>query len=224
MSADLDMAAREAAAAARASVAQLAASDPPVRRPGPRGLVLAVAALVLVGVVVLSGLGDDRTTVATGPAAPRSSMQGRPPGTPPPMPDLGITGGLGAELVSGTASDGRAWALYLSSATNALCLAVDLRIPGMGGGACEGGPFGAPASPYRPLFYNDTRAPSFVAGRVPADVTQVTVVLANATQLDRRPVFQAEGGPYYAVELPPQASPAAVIGHRVDGTSVRYPY
>lgn len=226
MTTDLDRRARDAAAAARASVGGLAGAviDPPVRRVGLRRLVVAGCALVLVAVVAFSGLGDDVTTVATGPAGPGPSIGVGNPGSPPPMPDLGITGGLGAELVSGTASGGRAWALYVSTRDNALCLAVDLGRPDVGGGVCEGGPFGAPTDPYRPLFHQDTRTRHFVAGRVPAGVTEVTVMLTNATQMDRRPVIPAQGGPYYVVEIPSGSPPAAVIGHRADGTSVRYPY
>jgi hypothetical protein len=134
--------------------------------------------------------------------------------------------------VRGTASDGRAWALYLSSTPNTppgsgpdtLCLGVDLRIPRMSGGACGGGPFGAPASPYRPIYHSDTRAPFFVGGRVEADVSAVTVVLADGTRLGPSSVIQAQGGPYYAVEVPSESPPKTVIGHRDDGTSVRYDY
>jgi hypothetical protein len=227
MTNDLDVRARQAAAAARTSVSLVAARAvaPTPRQAWPRRLALAGAALVVVAVVAVAGLGQDVTTVSTGPAGPggQGGQAGvGTPGPPPPAPDLGITGVPGSELATGTASDGRAWALYFSSQTSALCLGVDLRIPNVAGGACEGGPPGTPVSPYRPLFLNDARAPYFVGGRAEADVVAVTVVLADGTQVGPTPVVAAPGGPYYAVEVPPASPPASVIGHRADGTSVRY--
>lgn len=221
MSADLDSMARDAASAARRSVNTLAGVTPPRARPVyPRRLVLAGAALAVVGVAVRLGLGDDVTTVGTGPATPGSVAQ-RPPATPPPVPDLGIAAG-GTELVTGKTSDGRTWAIYRSSRTNSLCLGVDLRISNMSGGVCEGGSAAESEDLYRPLFFNDTRAPYYVGGRVPTDVGAVTVVLTDGTRLGPHPVIPGDGGPYYAVEVPSGSPPASVIGQRADGTSVRY--
>ncbi|MDQ4070881.1 MAG: hypothetical protein M3203_15635 [Actinomycetota bacterium] len=57
--------------------------------------------------------------------------------------------------------------------------------------------------PQPPLFFNDVRAPFFVAGRMPAGITEVTVVLSDV------------------VELPDRTEPAAVLGHSPDGSSAR---
>lgn len=229
---DLDTRARDAATAARNSVAPVADAGAP-RAPRPRAhrLFLGGAALAVAVTVALVVPGDDVTTVSTGPAKqpgapPGTGMPpGKPPGMPPALPALGRGDLFVTPLAEGKATDGRAWAMYIGGPSNDLCLGIELREPDLasGTGMCAGSPYGAPPSdPTRPMVLNDTRSPAFVFGRMPADVTEVTVVLADATLLGRRSVVQASGGPFYVVELPTPKDPTAVIGHRADGSSVRY--
>ena len=212
---DLDSRAREAAAAARASVAPVAAlaAPPPARRAsGPR-LLLTGGAVALVAAVALISLGDDVTRVSTGPAGQGAPAPSRAPGPPAPRPTPELSGAA-VPLATGTAKDARAWQLFFNGPSNDLCLGFE------GTGVCAGEPFGASA--HRPVHFAELRAPAFVFGRVEAGVTGVSVVLGTGTTLGPEPVIEAEGGPFYVVELPDHTPPVAVVGHRPDGSTVRY--
>ena len=213
---DLDSRARQAAAAARGSVAPVAAlATPPAARraKGPRLRLAGGAAAAVVVAVALISLGDDVTRVSTGPAGQGAPAPSRPPGTPPPRPTPPLSG-TAVPVATGTADDGRAWELFLGGPSNDLCLGFE------GTGVCAGEPFGAPA--HRPVHFAELRAPAFVFGRVEADVTGVSVILGTGTTLAPQPVIEAEGGPYYVVELPDDTPPVAVVGHRPDGSTVRH--
>lgn len=217
---DIDSHAREAAGAARASVAPIAAlattprarraGGPRVVRPGGPRLVLAGGAAAMAVAVALSIGGDAVPRLSTTPAGQQES---RTRDTPPPLPTPALSG-AGVPLAAGTATDGRGWRLFLGGPSDDLCLGVD------GTGACAGVPFGAPAD--RPVHFDELDRPAFAFGRTEAGVTRVSVVLDDGTTLGPEPVVEATGGPYYVVELPDDAPPVAVVGHRADGSSVRY--
>ena len=209
---DIDSRAREAAGAARASVAPVAApaATPRARRAGGPRLVLAGGAAAMAVAVALTVAGDEVTRLSTTPAGRQES---RSRDTPPPRPTPALSGHA-VPFATGTATDGRGWQLFLGGPSDDLCLGVD------GAGACAGVPFGAPA--HRPVHFDELERPAFAFGRVDAGVTRVSVVLADGTTLGPEPVIEASGGPYYVVELPGAAPPVTVVGHRADGSSVRY--
>ncbi len=214
-SVDLDRRAREAGAAAMASVAPVAAlATPPAARRarGPR-LRLDGGAVALVLAVALVSIGDDVTLLSTEPAGQGTQGPSRPPGTPPPRPTPELSGAE-VPFATGKAKDGRAWELFLAGPSNDLCLGVE------GTGVCAGAPFGAPA--HRPVHFADLRSPAFAFGRMEAGVTRVSVVLGTGATLGPEPVIEATGGPYYLVELPDHSPPVAVVGHRPDGSTVRH--
>ncbi|HEX2047202.1 MAG TPA: hypothetical protein VHF27_05525 [Acidimicrobiales bacterium] len=216
---DLDRRAREAGAAARASVTPVAALATPsgLRRAGGARLRLAggaagaVAAVALA--VALASPGDDVARLSTTPAGQGASVSSQPSGTPPP-PTPSLVMPTRNQLAAGTANDGRAWELFLAGPSGDLCVGVD------GTGVCAGEPFGSP--PYRPAQFDDGRAPALVFGRLEAGVAQVSVVLGTGETAGPEPVIGADGGPYYVVELPDRTPPVAVVGHRPDGSTVRH--
>jgi hypothetical protein len=87
MSTDLDWRGREAGAAARASVAPVAALATPPATPRARGPRLQLAggavALLLLAVAVAS-LGDDVTRLSTRPAGQEGAVPSQPSVAPPP--------------------------------------------------------------------------------------------------------------------------------------------
>ena len=225
---DLDTRIHEAAGAARASVTGLSAEAMAHRAPGTRAVrrarrvatagVLAVAAVaVLMATTLLVSTddgGDDATNVAAGPPA-ESQVPPPPPDGPPPAPSP-----VERVIAEGTLPSGEAWILGVGGPDDGLCLAV----AGISG-ACSSTPLG-PALPgddaYRPLLLGDTRVPPVVFGRMPADIAEVEVALANGEKTERIAVFPGEYGPFYMVELPAGTALVAVIGVRGDSTSVRY--
>jgi hypothetical protein len=191
-----------------------AAGAPRVRRErGPR-LVVAGGAEAVVVAVAVAALDDDATRLSTTPAGQSGAGASQANGGPAPTPTPPLVGPVEAPLAEGTANDGGAWQLFLNGPSNDLCLGAE------GTGVCAGVPFGAP--PYRPVHFTGLRAPAFVFGRVEAGVTRVSVVLGGGETLAPQPVIAANGGPYYVVQLPDGSSPAAVVGHRADGSSVRH--
>lgn len=223
---DLDTRGREAARAARTAVRPVVEATSPRFRPGrarlSRAIGFAIAgACVVAGLLALAVLSPSGTRVSTGPAAGVPTTT-----TPPPLPPTGLPSRTPFEtpITSGRTSDGRTWSLFIGGPSNDLCLGVDL---GDGSGAqtstCAGSPFGAPAlDPYQPHFHNDLRVIPTVFGRVAPDIVGVEVVRATGQPVGPVPVIHARGGPFYVVELPGSARPVAVIGHRADGTTVRY--
>ncbi len=214
---DLDSRGRAAGAAARACVAPVAvlATPPGARRArGPR-LRLAGGALgLLVLAVALVSLGDDVTRLSTTPAGQDAAVSSQPSGTPPPPPTPALVMPTRTQVAAGTADDGRAWELFLGGPSNDLCLGFE------GTGVCAGEPFGTP--PYQPVPFGELGSPAFVFGRVAPGVTHVSVVLGTGATLGREPVIEATGGPFYVVELADHTPPGAVVGHRPDGSTVRY--
>lgn len=221
---NLDSRARDAAAAVRASVAGVADTPlrPPPRRPELRRSLVAVMTLTMVAAAVALAVGrTDVTSVSMRPPDDRPAPNAGPPRTPPPLPDFGPAGPA-TPLVTGTARDGREWAVYIGGPSNDLCLGVDSGDPHMASGMCAGGSFGPPPqNPNRPLVFNDLRLPWFVFGRVPADVTAVTVVFGDGSTSSGHPVIQATGHHFYVVEVRTGTAPSAVVGFRSDGSSIR---
>lgn len=231
MNADLDNRARDAAAAAKASVAHLVHTEPrPVsRRARPVALLLGGLALTIAAVLNLRTGDDNVTKVATGPAQQDTMVGPGPPGTSSFGPGVGPDGGLiGIPLSSGFAGDRFRWALYAEGPSRNLCLAVQSTAesePDPAATTCSPAPSdGSAKDANRPVVLTDGRVPSFVFGRIPADVAELTVVLSDGTALARQAPVQTPIGQFYAVELPDRSIPRAVIGHRKDGTSVRYEY
>lgn len=234
----LDTRIHEGARAARASVTGLSAEAMAHRAPGTRAVrrarrvatagVLAVATVaVLMATTLLVSTddgGDEATNVAAGPPT-EPQMPPPPPDGPPPAPSP-----FEPVIAEGTLPSGEAWLLGIGGPTDSLCLAVAAG-EGVMPTACSGTPLG-PALPgdaappgdeaYRPLVHGDTRVPPVVFGRMPAGITEVEVALANGARTERSAVFPGEYGPFYAVAVPVDAVPGAVIGRSGDGTSVRY--
>ncbi|HEV2069297.1 MAG TPA: hypothetical protein VGR26_05850 [Acidimicrobiales bacterium] len=241
----LDARIQEAVREARASVSGLSAEAMSQRSPwahaGRRarrvatGGVLAVAAVAgLMATTLLVSTddgGDEATNVAAGP--PTESQMPPPPPSPAPdgRPPTAVTVGEGHQVVhrfepviaEGRLPSGEAWLLGVGGPDDGLCLAVAAAsaMPI----TCSSTPLG-PALPgddaYRPLVHGDNRVPPVVFGRMPAGITEVEVALANGARTERSAVFPGEYGPFYAVAVPGDTAPAAVIGLRDDGTSVRY--
>ena len=227
MSADLDLdtRARDAAAAARRSVAAMAGADR--RLPTGRGRALALVAagvtITVVAALTLLRVRDEPSVLQTGPAGPSGEQlfpvaERRSPGSAPGGPiGFPVTG-------SRFASDGSVFALFAVGPSRELCFEID---PGARGqvllSTCPEGDPGPPSEdPYRPLFVSDARIPSFVFGRMPADVGEVSVVLSDGKTLSPQRVTNTPIGPFYAVELPDARRPVAATGHQKGGGTVRY--
>lgn len=224
---DVDAYGEYAAQAARNAVVPVVdaalAAPPKGASSRARPMVLAGVGLALAVVSVTFALyrAENVTTVSTGPAA-----GGLAPAAPPP-PSAGPAPRSPSDtlIATGNTSDGRAWSLFLGGPSADLCLGVDV---GQGGSrvrtdTCAGGPGGAPApDPYRPLLSADSRTPPFVFGRVPVDVVAIEILRAAEPALGPVPSTRVSAGAFYAVELPDREQPVAVVGHRKDGTSVRY--
>jgi hypothetical protein len=224
MRTDIDRRGNDAAAAARDAVMPVVAAASP-RFPGDAGRpwrstsFLLAAACLAAALIVMVARWSYNSTVSTGPAsntpAPTTAL-----GPPPTLPPASIPGGT--PISSGRTSDGRTWSLSIGGPSNDVCLFVDLGSR-TGTGSCAGAPFGAPApDPYQPLVENDSRIIPMVFGRVAPDVVSVEVVLATGQPVGSVPVIEGNGGPFYAVEVPRPNRPVAVVGHRSDGTTVRY--
>lgn len=219
---DLDERARTAARDARASVASVAqaalAGD--LAMPPRRGTVVALGRLAVLAVLaVMAGIAlvvpdgdDDSAVVADG-------TREDPPSAPPQSP-FGDDFGDSA-VAEGNAADGRAWVLNVGGPSAGLCFTTD--VPRAT--ACQGHrPSEAiPAGErYRPVVFDDLRGPPFVFGRMPADVAAVEVILEGGEVGARQPVLPSDDGPVYAVELDAGTTPAAVLGIRADGSSMRF--
>ena len=224
---DVDAYGQDAAQAARNAVVPVvdaALAAPPMRatsRARPKVLAGAGLALAVVSVTFALYGAENFTTVSTGPAAGGLT----PPASPPPSAGLIPGGPSDTSIATGNTSDGRAWSLFIGGPSADLCLGVEVGEAGSRArtDTCAGGPGAAPApDPYRPRLSVDSRTPPFVFGRVPADVVAVEIIRAPEPALGPVPSIRVSGGAFYAVELPDREKPLAVVGHRTDGTSVRY--
>lgn len=224
---DVDAYGQDAARAARNAVVPAvdAALAAPPKRATSRARPMVVAglglALAVVSITFALYRGENLTTVSTGPATGGLT----PTAPPPPSAGLPPRSPSDTPIATGNTSDGRAWSLFIGGPSADLCLGVEVG----GGGSrvqtdtCAGGPGAAPASdPYRPLLSADSRTPPFVFGRVPADVVAIEVIRSAEPALGPVPSTRVSDAAFYAVELPDRDQPVAVIGHRKDGTSVRY--
>lgn len=235
---DLDTRAREAARAAHAAVEPIAAAML-ARRREPRKSSAAVALTCLgagVATLVLAIallLPDTATTVSVGPAAsPTTTISPRPP-FPPDLPDSPIEV---TPLAEGKSDDGRSWWLYIGGPSADLCLSAETAIPEaalpgappttvLRPGTCGAGATFGPADTFRPHENGDIRVPDLVFGRMPEGVVSVAIELGGSVAAtDPAPVVQAEGGPYYVIEIPADAEPLAAVGQRADGTTIREPF
>jgi len=224
---DVDAYGQYAAQAARNAVVPVvdAALAAPRRRATSRArpMVLAGVGLALAVVSITFALyrAENLTTVSTGPAGGGLT----PTVLPAPSAGLAPRSPSDTPIATGNTSDGRPWSLFIGGPSADLCLGVEL---GEGGSrvrtdTCAGAAGGAPApDPYRPRLSVDSRTPLFVFGRVPADVVEVEIIRAPEPALGPAPSTRVSDGAFYAVELPNREKPVAVVGHRTDGTSVRY--
>lgn len=189
-------------------------TDAPVPPTGADLVVVIGQNLVGNPLLVVRTTGETVVPPSTGPGS------ASPPDTSPPLlrPPL-----QGPPITMGTTRDGRAWSLLLGGPSGDLCFSMELAHgSATRTGACAGNPGGRPTTnPYRPLFHNEARTPSFVFGRMPPDTVAIEVV-ASVPVGGRVAVTQGPGGPFYVVELLDPAKPEAVIGYRADGTSERY--
>lgn len=218
----------------------------------PRPPHVARPALMAVGavVVVAVGLGalgvtarSDDTKVSTRPAdqptslLPTTSLAPASPASTPALP----TGGSGPDrpgreplpgagpekvVAAGRINDGRTWTLSASGPSDDLCLSVDLtEKTNIRPTVCAGRPPGDSSSAddrYLPLVNDDGRKPPLVFGRLRGDAAEVEVVLSDGRTIGRHRVISGDGGPFFVVELPVAATPAAVIAYQQDGRSERY--
>ena len=232
MNGDLDTRGRDAAAAAKASVAQVGHAEqfrPVVRQSRRVAMAFGGLALMAVAVLTLRGGEDPVATFATGPSEPGTVSRPGPPGGSPFGPGIAPDGSpIGVPLTSGFAGDRFRWALYAEGPSRTLCLAVQSTVDTEGDRAatvCEQPTSaGAAPDPNRPLVLTDPRVPSFVFGRLPADVAEVSVVLGDGNTLARQAPAQTPIGQVYVVEVPDRKNLRAVGGYRKDGTSVRFDY
>lgn len=224
---ELDLRAYRASEAARTSVLRLANASPPVWQKGRhrvRSLVTAgVACSVVIAAVALLTVsrGSDTTSVSTDLAATGNPSELPPP---PPIPPSRFIGDGISVITTGTAPDGRVWSLYLSGPDANLCLSVELPGVNVEPGMCASTPGGGSLGndEYRPLFFNDTRAPAFVFGRMPLGVEDVTVDSRSGDVVGRAPVISTSAGLFYVVQVDDGVTPVAVLGRSAQGAPVRY--
>jgi hypothetical protein len=139
-------------------------------------------------------------------------------------PGYGPGGPIGIPLSgTGIASDGSVWALYAVGQARELCFEIDIGARGELMSTCpDGSPATPQEDPVRPLVFADPRTPTFVYGRMPADVGEAEVVVNGGRTLHRQRLPPTPVGRCYVLEAPDDRSPVAVIGYRADGTTVRY--
>lgn len=244
---DLDQRGRRAAEAALASVqpmvqAALAAHGPRRSdRPLPKrsisrgaGIALAGAGAGVLGLIVFGVSNDSSVTDVTAgspgqssqpapavssSAQPGSVRPGPAPSNRPPVPAADKV------ITSGRTTDGRSWTLSVGGPSEDLCLFVEV-LDGSNAHptVCATRAPGSPdaADPFVPRVNNDGRSTPMVFGRMPADVGQVEVVLADGRAIDRRDVIPSAAGTFFVVELPPGTTASVVVGYRQDGSSSRY--
>ena len=195
-----------------------------------RSIALVVGGVALTIVAVLSLRADDQVTSIAPPSAhERTTVGSGAPGISSFGPGMRPDGApIGIPLSSGFAGDRFRWALYAEGPSRNLCLAVQSTFssePDRGATTCGQPPSdGSAHDSNRPLVLRGSRVPAFVFGRMPTDVAQVSVVLSDGAKLGRKAPAQTPIGQFYAVELPDRKNLRAVVGHRKDGTSVRYEY
>lgn len=151
------------------------------------------------------------------------SGDGRPSPAPPPPAGLALR----TVIHQARTSDGRAWTLSVEGPSEDICLFVGVSdgrstaLPQVCAGRPSGQPVPAQDRPV-PLVSKDGSGPQLVFGRLPGGSATVEVVLADGTTTVRQPVIVGTGGPFFVVEVPKDAKPAAVVAYLEDGRTERH--
>lgn len=141
------------------------------------------------------------------------------------LQDRGTGSGI-TDIVTGTATDGDVWTLFVNGPNQNLCLSVELKGGNVSPGTCSTESLPVvrqnPDRIYRPLVFEESRTSAFVYGRLPEGTEQVAVVLTNGSVLAGQQTIAGPTGPFYVVEMLDGRRPMTVVGTRSDGTLERF--
>ena len=192
------------------------------RRGWSTGRALAAVSLSGLALVIVAGPGVAATSGVSTASRSMSGIDGR---STQSLQNGGTAPAI-AEIVSGAATDGDVWTLFVNGPNDNLCLSVQLKGSNVSPGRCntESIPVARQHHDrvYRPLVFEESRTSAFLYGRLPEGTEQVAMVRTNGGVLAEQKSIAGPTGPFYVVELLDGTRPTTVVGTRSDGTVERF--